>query len=158
MLQLIRMKITSPAFKNNDFIPQKYTCNGENVNPELRIDDVPADAKCLVLIVDDPDAPNGTFTHWTLWDINPTISVIKENGITIAAWKSDVAREGKTDFGRSGYSGPCPPVGNVHHYHFRLYALDMGLYLKEGADRASLESAIKGHVIEQSEIIGLYQR
>jgi hypothetical protein len=151
-VQNSQMTITSPSFKNNETIPSNYTCSGVNINPELRIADVPAEAKSFALIVDDPDAPGGTWTHWMLWNIDPATTVIPEGG------KPAQAVEGKTSFGRSGYGGPCPPAGKPHHYHFKLHALDTVLNLPAGADVRALEAALEGHVIASAELVGLYGR
>jgi len=145
------MKIWSPAFTHNGFIPQKYTCDGENINPPLIIEDVPEKAKSLVLIVDDPDAPMGIFTHWLLWNIPPDINEIKEGELPKGAIR------GLNDFGTLDYGGPCPPSG-VHRYFFNLYALDEVLDLKEGARRKTLESMMEPFVIAQAVLMGRYER
>ncbi|MDD3887700.1 MAG: YbhB/YbcL family Raf kinase inhibitor-like protein [Patescibacteria group bacterium] len=138
-------------FKNGESIPAKYTCDGENVNPPLKFFDVPKNAKSLALIFDDPDSPSGTWTHWTVWNINPKLLEIKENSIP------ENAVLGKTTFGEVGYGGPCPGSGE-HRYVFKLFALDIVLNLKEGTDINQLEQAINEHVIEKCELIGKYQR
>src|ERR1700730_16873973 len=119
-----KMKITSPAFQEGGNIPQKFTCDGANVNPALRLEGITADAKSLVLIVDDPDAPGGSFTHWLIWNIDPKASEISEGSAPKGA-------QGKNDFGKSGYGGPCPPSG-THRYFFKLFALDQPLNLSAG--------------------------
>ncbi|MGC8775986.1 MAG: YbhB/YbcL family Raf kinase inhibitor-like protein [Minisyncoccia bacterium] len=151
-LNNLNMTITSPNFKNNEFIPKEFSCDGQDLNPELHISNVPKEAKSLVLIVDDPDAPMGTWTHWTVWNISPDIQVIKSNQLPVGAV------EGQTDFGRTGYGGPCPPAGKAHRYFFKLYALDIILNLQPGALRSELEKTMQGHIISQAELIGLYQR
>jgi hypothetical protein len=145
------MTITSPAFKNNKHIPAKYTCDGENVNPPLEIKDVPGNAQSLVLISDDPDAPGGTWVHWTVWNIDPKTTEIAENSVP------EGAVEGVTDFGKPGYGGPCPPPG-THRYFFKLFALDTKLDLSENTTAKDLEAAMEGHIIEKAELIGLYRR
>lgn len=145
------MKITSPAFKNNELIPPKYTCDGENINPSLEFSGVPENAKSLVLIMDDPDAPAGTFIHWIIWNIGPSMPGIKENSVP------NEAEEGVTSFGKNGYGGPCPHTG-THHYFFKLYALDAKLDLSPNADKTELEKAMEGHILAQAELIGLYSR
>lgn len=145
------MKISSPAFKNNERIPAKYTCDGENVNPLLKIEDVTEKAKSLVLIMDDPDAPKGIWVHWTVWNIDPAIKEIAENDVPAGAM------EGLTDFGKPGYGGPCPHSG-THRYLFKLYALDMVLDLPPKSKKADIEKTMKGHILEQTELIGLYSR
>ncbi|MCL4398074.1 YbhB/YbcL family Raf kinase inhibitor-like protein [Patescibacteria group bacterium] len=143
------MQISSPAFANQEAIPPIYTCDGDGINPPLEISDVPAEAQSLVLIVDDPDAPNGTFDHWLLWNINPTITEIPE-GTTPAE-----AVAGTNSARKTGYIPPCPPEG-VHHYRFMLSALNKLLTLEPGADRDELEEAIKNAVIARAELVGLY--
>lgn len=145
------MKLESPNFNHQGFIPSKYTCDGENVNPELRISEVPEGTASLVLIVNDPDAPGKTFTHWTVWNINPKIKMIAENSVPSGS------KEGLTDFGRPGYGGPCPPSG-IHHYHFHLFALDTKLDLPSSASEETLREVMAGHILATAELIGLYQR
>ena len=148
------MILTSPAFQNNGPIPAKYSCDGGNINPELQIQNTPKEAKSLALIMDDPDATGGrTFTHWIVWNIDPKTAVIKEESTPPSSI------EGMTDFGRSGYGGPCPPRGSKpHRYFFKLYALDVRLDLPAGASKSSLESEIKKHLLAQTELVGLYGR
>lgn len=145
------MKIQSPAFQHNENIPAKYTCDGEGINPPLQFLDVPGNAKSLVLISDDPDAPMGTWVHWTIWNIDTKITEIAENSVPADAV------EGTTSFGNVGYGGPCPPSG-VHRYFFKLYALDTVLDLPAGANIKELETAIQGHALGNAEFIGLYSR
>ncbi|MBI4235192.1 YbhB/YbcL family Raf kinase inhibitor-like protein [Candidatus Peregrinibacteria bacterium] len=145
------MEITSPAFNNNEKIPSKYTCDGAGLSPPLKISNVPQEAKSLVLISDDPDAPMGTWVHWLVWNIDPKIFEITENNVP-----SD-AVQGTTSFGNSVYGGPCPPSG-VHRYFFKLYALDTMLDLSSSTQKADLESAMENHILNRAEIIGLYQR
>lgn len=145
------MIITSPVFQNNAFIPSKYTCDGENVNPPLGIKDVLPAAKSLVLIMDDPDAPRGVWVHWTVWNIDPKTTLIPEKNVPFQAI------EGKTSFGNPGYGGPCPFSG-THRYFFKLYALDAALNLSPQADKSNLEKAMEEHILDKTEIIGLYSR
>ena len=146
------MKITSSAFKNNSDIPAKYTCEGDNVNPELNFSDVPEGAKALALIVHDPDAPreNG-WTHWIVFNMAPDTSGIPENGTPASGIQAT------PDFGSPGYGGPCPPSGK-HRYFFYLYALDTALDLDSEATRAEVEAAMEGHIMEKTELVGLYQK
>jgi len=144
------LKLTSPAFKDGAAIPDKYTCHGEDVNPRLLISGVPEEAKSLVLTVDDPDSPTGTWDHWLLFDIEPTEREIEENSVPSSAL------HGKTSFGDRKYSGPCPPPGTPHHYNFKLYALDKKLGLAAGATKPSLEKAMKGHIIAQTQLTGIF--
>ncbi|MFA6254589.1 MAG: YbhB/YbcL family Raf kinase inhibitor-like protein [Patescibacteria group bacterium] len=145
------MKLNSPAFKNNEAIPVQYTCDGQDINPPLEISDMPEDTKSLVLIVDDPDAAAGDWVHWLVWNIKPQTKEITENSVPSGAV------EGTTSFGQPGYGGPCPPKG-THRYFFKLYALDTDLNLDQNADKQQLEIVIKDHIINQTELIGLYTR
>ncbi|MBU1062320.1 MAG: YbhB/YbcL family Raf kinase inhibitor-like protein [Candidatus Omnitrophica bacterium] len=142
------MKLTSPEFENNSVIPGKFTCQGEDVNPALLIEGVPENAKTLALIVDDPDAPMGTWIHWVVYNI-PIISRIEEDSIP--------GKQGTNDFGRNDYGGPCPPSG-THRYFFKIYALDTELDLKEGIHKMDLENAMEGHIMDKAELIGLYKK
>jgi hypothetical protein len=145
-----KMKITSSAFQQGGNIPSKFSCDGANTNPPLQISDVPPEAKSLVLIVDDPDAPSGLFTHWAVWNISPQTT-------TIAERSTPKGVQGTNDFGKSGYGGPCPPSG-AHRYYFKIFALDRDLDLSSGAKRGQLDAAMKGHVVAQGELIGRYAR
>lgn len=146
------MKITSPAFEANTDIPLKYTCDGENLNPPLTISGVPAETKSLALIVDDPDAPvSGGFVHWIVFNFDPKTSEIAENSVPVSA------TQGQNGSGQSRYTGPCPPSG-THRYFFKLYALDSPLGLDSNAKREDVEGAIRGHTLDQAEMIGLYKR
>src|SRR5215470_7714024 len=141
-----RMKITSSAFQQGGNIPTKFTCDGENMSPPLQITGVPAEAKSLALIADDPDAPGGLFTHWLVWNIPPQTNSIAEGSAPKGV-------QGTNDFGKSGYGAPCPPSG-MHRYYFRVFALDRELDLRSGAKRSELDAAMKGHIIAQGELIG----
>src|SRR3990172_9922517 len=132
-----KMKISSPVFEHNQTIPVKYTCDGVDVNPPLIISDIPEGTKSLALISDDPDAPMGTWVHWTAWNISPESKEIAENSAPIGAV------EGMTSFGDKGYGGPCPPSGTPR-YFFKLYALDAMLDLPQSAKAADIEKAMKG--------------
>lgn len=145
------MELTSPAFEGDSSMPADFTCDGQNINPPLDILDVPRDASSLVLIVEDPDAVGGTWTHWTVWNIDPSTTMIPENSVP------EGAVEGETSFGQSGYGGPCPPEG-THRYYFKIYALDTNIDLTPETSRDLLDQTIEGHVIEKAEIIGLYSR
>jgi Raf kinase inhibitor-like YbhB/YbcL family protein len=144
------MTITSPAFQQRESIPSKFACDGGNTSPPLQITGVPAEAKTLVLIADDPDAPGGLFTHWLVWNIPPQTNSIAEG-------TPPKGVHGTNDFGKSGYGAPCPPSG-VHRYYFRIFALDRELALPSGTKRSQLDAAMKGHVIAQGELIGRYAR
>ena len=145
------LRISSAAFENNGSIPGKYTCDGMNVNPPLKIEGVPVGARSLALIVDDPDAPRGIWVHWVVWNIDPKTGEINENSVP----KGSI--QGINDFERHDYGGPCPPSG-THRYFFKLYALDALLNLSGDAGKAGLEKAMQGHVLAQAQIVGLYKR
>jgi Raf kinase inhibitor-like YbhB/YbcL family protein len=145
-----RMKITSSAFQEGANIPAKFSCDGADTSPPLQISDVPPGAKSLVLIVDDPDAPGGLFTHWLVWNISS-----QTNGIAEGSGPKGV--QGKNDFGKSGYGGPCPPSG-THRYYFKIFALDRELDLSPGVKRSQLDAAMKGHVVAKGELMGRYSR
>src|SRR5438132_10618294 len=145
-----KMKITSSAFQQGGNIPSKFTCDGANTNPPLQISDVPPEAKSLVLIVDDPDAPSGLFTHWAVWNISPQTS-------TIAEGSTPKGVQGTNDFGKAGYGGPCPPSG-THRYYFKSFALDRESGLPVGPKRGQVDTAINVHVIAQGELMGRYSR
>ena len=149
-IKMAKLRITSPDFKNNETIPSKFTCDGKNINPELNFYGIPSKTKSLVLIMDDPDAPSGTWAHWVLFNIPPTIAKIEENTNAIEA---DL---GKTSWRKLKYGGPCPPNGE-HRYFFRLYALDSTIDLEEPTREELLEE-IESHIIEKAELIGLYER
>ena len=145
--------LTIAAFADGGLIPAKFTCEGANVSPELRWNDAPANTRSYALIVDDPDAPAGTFTHWVLFDV-----LAERSGLVEGASAIGVA--GKNDFGRAGYGGPCPPRGHgPHRYTFTLYALDIAsLKLKAGAGRREMETALRGHILAQAAYLGRYER
>lgn len=145
------MKLTSSVFENNQYIPSKYTCDGININPHLLIFDAPENTKSLVLIVDDPDAMNGDWVHWTIFNIPSDVREIKENSVP------DGSIEGKTDFKNPGYGGPCPSVG-IHRYQFKLYALDKMLNFDSSVEKKELEKAMEGHILAESLLVGLYKR
>src|SRR4030095_6599649 len=145
------MKISSKAFGNGREIPTQYTCEGEDRSPPLQISDVPAGAKTLALICDDPDAPAGTWVHWSAWHINPQLKEIPED--------AKLNSQGKNDFRNIGYGGPCPPKGHgPHRYFFKLYALDLILPLKPGSSKADLEKAMEGHILAKAELMGTFTR
>ncbi|MFC1624516.1 YbhB/YbcL family Raf kinase inhibitor-like protein [Candidatus Omnitrophota bacterium] len=144
----VYMKITSSEFENNGTIPKKFTCQGEDINPMLIIENIPSGAKSLALIVDDPDAPMGMWVHWVVYNI-PIASSIEEDTIP--------GKQGLNDFGRKDYGGPCPPSG-THRYFFKIYALGAELDLKEGIRKSDLEKAMEGHILAKDELIGLYKK
>jgi Raf kinase inhibitor-like YbhB/YbcL family protein len=142
------LKIKSPAFEHNGLIPRKYTCDGEDVNPPLVIEDIPGGAQSLALIVDDPDASMGTWNHWVVWNI-PPMKEIKENTVP--------GIEGMNDFRKHSYGGPCPP-GGTHRYFFKVYALDTKLNLGANSRKKDLEKAMQGHILAMGELMGRYSR
>ncbi len=146
------MNITSSEFKKRETIPTKFTCDGESVNPPLEFKIKEGlGVISFVLIMDDPDAPGGTFTHWIVWNINSDCTGVPEGTVPIGGV------EGINSGGKIGYYPPCPPSG-THRYFFKLFALDTKLDIPEGSDRQTLEKAMKGHIIDQAELIGLYSR
>lgn len=153
----MKIQITSPVFEDGKPIPSKYTCEGEDVSPPLTWTNVPSDAKSLVLISDDPDAPVGTWVHWVLYDLPPSTAGLYE-GVPRSPELANGAKQGLNDFKRIGYGGPCPPPGKPHRYYFKLYALDIVLGLKAGATKADVEKAMKGHILAQGQLMGTYQR
>lgn len=145
------IQLTSPAFTEGALIPEKYTCEGEDVSPPLAWSGVPAATQSLALIVTDPDAPVGIWFHWVLYNI-PVDQVSLAEGV------EGVGVDGYNSFRKTGYDGPCPPPGQPHHYHFKLYALDSVLHLPEGETRAELEEAMAGHILAYGELIGQFGR
>lgn len=145
-----QVKIESAAFKNNQPIPRKYTCDGEDVSPPLNISDIPPKTKSLAIVVDDPDAPVGTFDHWIAFNIPSDQTTLSEG--------AKVSKQGKNHFRELRYRGPCPPKGPAHRYFFKVYALDVALDLPEGISKKQLEEAMEGHILGKGELIGTYQR
>jgi len=145
------LKITSPAFQEGGEIPAKFSRGGGNANPALEISGTPAEAKSLVLIVDDPDAPVGLFTHWLVWNIDPKTSEIAEHSVPRGAL------QGTNDFPGQRYDGPQPPSG-THRYYFKIFALDKELDLRAGAKRKELDAAMNGHVIAQGRLMGRFTK
>jgi Raf kinase inhibitor-like YbhB/YbcL family protein len=154
---VMTIQVSTSSFKAGGTIPTKFTCSGADVSPELSWPPPPADAKSLALIVDDPDAPAGTWNHWLLYNLPPSVHALPENQPRSAELPNG-ALQGKNDFGKFGYNGPCPPPGKPHRYFFRLYALDIKLDLKAGADRRTLDEALKGHIVAQGEVMGTFGR
>lgn len=143
------MKVSSPAFADNELIPKQYTCEGPNMNPPLLFEDVPEGTKSFVLIVEDPDAPNGTWVHWLVYDIPPTSMGVKENSLPQGGM------EGLANGGTKGYEGPCPPSG-THRYTFQLYALDTILQTAEVPDTKKVRELMERHILDKAELVGIY--
>ncbi len=153
-----QMELTSPAFKHMGEIPKKYTCDGEDISPPLVWEGVPDGTKSLALIVDDPDAPDPraprmTWVHWVLYNLPPSTKGLEEGAVTLPPG----TLQGKNDWGRTGYGGPCPPIGR-HRYFFKLYALDTILPDLSSPTKKALLEAMEGHIIEKTEFIGTYKR
>lgn len=142
------LKLSSPAFENENEIPAKYTCDGKGISPPLKIEFIPDGTSSLALIAEDPDAPGGTYDHWIVWNIDPR-SFIDE--------KINPGIDGKNSGGKTGYHPPCPPDGS-HRYYFHIYALDATLELRPGADRKALEKAMQSHVLSKATLMGYYAR
>lgn len=143
---IANLQLSSPAFTAGESIPEKYTCDGEDINPPLEIGDFPENTQSLVLIVNDPDAPNGDWLHWLVWDI-PLIHTIEENSVPGIV--------GLNDFRNSNYGGPCPPMG-THRYFFRIYALDTKLNLREGSTKEEVLQQMENRILGTGELMGLY--
>jgi Raf kinase inhibitor-like YbhB/YbcL family protein len=152
-----KISISIDAFSAGDSIPDEYTCKGKNVSPAISWSGVTASTKSLALIMDDPDAPGGTFVHWVLFNIPAEMKNLSK-GIPETKILPDGSRQGKTDFDRMGYDGPCPPPGKPHRYYFRIYALDKIIDLQPGATRAELEKEMKGHILAKGESMGIFSR
>ena len=145
------LKVTSPAFENNKTIPSKYGCDGINVSPAIRIENIPSGAKSLALLFDDKDAPRKTYVHWILWNIDPSVKEVVENSVP------EGAVQGLNDFKKNTYGGPCPPT-RPHKYALIIYALDVRLNLDPKSGKADLEKAMEGHIIAQGQLTGVYRR
>ena len=149
------IKLTSSAFQEGGMIPAQYTCDGRNISPPLAWSDVPSDAKTLALIADDPDAPRGTWVHWVVYNLPAAVKELAENAPPQEAAAG--GRQGKNDFGKFGYGGPCPPSG-THRYYFKLYALNTELNLPGGATKQDLLKAMYGHILDEGQLMGRYKK
>jgi Raf kinase inhibitor-like YbhB/YbcL family protein len=149
--------LTSEAFGNDETIPALYACDGENVSPPLAWSGAPAETKAYALIMDDPDAPGGTFTHWVLFDLPAEMRALA-TGVKTSGRPPVGGAQGGNDADGSGYTGPCPPPGDPHHYRFTLYALDGLINLDPGAKRQEVLDAAEGHVVGRAELVGSYGR
>ena len=151
------MELTSPAFTDGQHIPVKYTCDGADVSPPLRWMNGAAGTESFALICDDPDAPKGTWVHWVLYNIPAGTTDLPEH-VPVTETLAGGAQQGRNDFKRIGYGGPCPPLGKPHRYFFTLYALDAKLRLAPGATKAAVLRAIEGHLLAEAPLMGVYQR
>ncbi len=151
------MQISTNSFPTEGTIPKKFTCDAQDVSPALAWTGAPRNTKAFALIADDPDAPVGTWTHWLIWNIPAGVHQLAE-GIAKSPQLPDGSRQGKNDFKKVGYNGPCPPPGKPHRYYFKLFALDGSIDTKAGAAREELEAAMKGHVVAAAEVMGRYGR
>lgn len=152
------LRLTSAGISSRGTIPDRYTCEGRNVSPPLTWHDAPEETASFVLVMDDPDAPNGPFAHWIVYNIPPLHNELAE-GFSPDVGATEGIVEGRNDFGNARYGGPCPPVGgDAHHYHIRLYALDRELTLGAGATRAQIMDAIHDHILDQTELVATFAR
>ena len=150
------IKLTSPALEDGGMIPGKYTCDGDDVSPQLNWENIPDGTKSIAIIMDDPDAPRGTWIHWVIYNIEPDTNELHENIDTDEVVNSG-ALQGKNSWGNIGYGGPCPP-GGVHRYYFKIYALDSQALTVPGATKEQLLESIRGHIISEGELMGRYER
>jgi Raf kinase inhibitor-like YbhB/YbcL family protein len=151
------MELSSAAFDSGTAIPARFTCDGQNSSPPLSWSGVPQNTAAFALIVDDPDAPGGTFTHWVLFNLPAHLWSLPQ-GVPQTEVLADGSTQGRNDFGTLGYGGPCPPPGKPHHYRFTLYALDRPLDLSARATKQQALKAIQGHMLDQAQLVGIYQR
>ena len=154
---MVTIEVTSPAFKAGETIPEKYSCDGADLSPPLEWSQAPEGTKSVALICEDPDAPRGMWVHWVLWGLPPDSTSLPE-AVPPDTVLANSGRQGKNDWGRIGYGGPCPPPGPAHRYFFKLYALDTGLELQPGATRKDLLAAIDGHILAEGQLMGMYKR
>ncbi|MFC1932004.1 YbhB/YbcL family Raf kinase inhibitor-like protein, partial [Chloroflexota bacterium] len=151
------LSVSSPVFKGGESIPTRYTCEGQDISPPVEWNEPPVGTNSLALICDDPDAPVGVFTHWVIFNL-PADSRGLPEALPAQPQLAAGALQGKSDFGRVGYGGPCPPPGRPHRYQFTLYALDQPLSLKSGASKQQVLEAMEGHILAQGQLTGTYQR
>jgi Raf kinase inhibitor-like YbhB/YbcL family protein len=152
-----KVSISAEGFKDGETIPDIYTCEGKDISPSLSWKGIPAGTKSIALIMDDPDAPGGTFVHWVLYNVPAQKQKLPE-GMPFDKVLADGSMQGRTDFGRTGYGGPCPPPGKPHRYFFKIYALDSRIDLAPGASKKQLEKEMAGHILAKGEIVGIYKR
>jgi len=153
----VSFSLSSSNFSNSGSIPKKFTCDGADVSPSLAWSEPPSGTKSFALLVDDPDAPVGNWNHWAAWNLPATLHSLPE-GLGKEVRLSDGTEQGKNDFGKTGYNGPCPPPGKPHRYYFKLFALDTSLQLKTGSRKKDLEAAMNTHILGQAEWMGTYGR
>lgn len=153
---VMKIKIFSTAFGEGGMIPKKYTCDGENVSPPLEWSGIPEGTRSIAIISDDPDAPVGTWVHWVIFNIPPTVNGVPENVPPVGVLENG-SRQGSNDFRKIGYGGPCPPKG-THRYYFKIYTLDKELGLDAGATKEDLLAEMEGHILGEGQLIGLYKR
>jgi len=151
------LKLSSTEFGENEMIPREYTCSGDDISPPLTWSEAPEGTAGFALVMDDPDAPMGTWDHWVLYSIPPHVSALPE-GLPVDAVLPDGSMQGINDFRKTGYGGPCPPPGSPHRYVFTLYALDAIPEMSPGMDKDSVLDAIKGHILDKATLTGLYSR
>jgi Raf kinase inhibitor-like YbhB/YbcL family protein len=152
----MEIKLTSKAFKEGEFIPKKYTCDGENVSPPLEWSEIPAEAQSIAIICDDPDAPMGTWVHWVIYNIPASVTKLNEK-IPSNKILEDGTTQGNNDFRKIGYGGPCPP-GGIHRYYFKIYALEKRVGLAPGATKGELLHDIDKHILAEGKLMGKYSR
>ncbi len=152
-----KVSISAEGFNNGERIPDKFTCEGKDISPPLSWEGVPAETKSIALIMDDPDASGGTFVHWIIYNIEANTRHLPE-AIPLNEVFADGSMQGMTDFGGTGYGGPCPPPGKPHRYYFKIYALDIRPNLSPGASKSQLENVMKGHIIASGELMGKCER
>ncbi len=157
MITMETISISADGFKEGETIPEEFTCEGRNISPRLSWKGIPSGTKSIALIMDDPDAPKGTFVHWVLYNMNAKAQNLPK-GMSLNPKLPDGSIQGMTDFGRPGYGGPCPPPGKPHRYFFKIYALDTTLDLPPGATKGQVESAMKEHILAKGELMGKYSR
>ena len=153
----LTVTVTSTSFQSGGEIARKFTCDGEDLSPQISWNGAPAGTQAFVLIADDPDAPAGTWTHWVVYDV-PASSTSLNEGLPKLEQLPDGSKQGRNDFRKVGYNGPCPPAGKPHRYFFKVYALNRKLNIKAGAARSEVEKAMSGHVQAEGEYMGTYQR
>jgi Raf kinase inhibitor-like YbhB/YbcL family protein len=147
----MKLDVSSSAFSEGQSIPEKYTCDGQNVSPPIKWSGAPANTKSIAIICEDPDAPSGTFTHWVLYNLPGTTKELAEGS-------SGGGKEGMNDFGKKGYGGPCPPPGRPHRYYFRVYALDTASLGDAGRSKEEVTAVMQGHILAQGQLMARYKR